>query len=395
MQKKRKVAIVIILTGAVLGIILSIKNDGIIEEGDKVARNDYGKGSSSVEFQVSGGGYTSDYTYEIEERRYSKDEVEVMLPQFLGELENYILADNVSAEEIYGNLLFPDRIEGYPFEIFYEMTPEDIYDRNGMRKKEVTDREIMQIDITASYNGNEYHHQFHVVILPEEKSASEKWLDKLDKEMDKAQQGSSTEPYFYLPQEVDGEKLEWTQSQMNKGLMVFLFSFLVGMTLFFGDYFQKKEKEKKRKEEIREAYPAFAIRYAMLVSAGMTLKQAMNKIADSQLPQKGALYQEILRSIHEMEAGVPERTVYENLGFRCNVIQMRKFGILLSSKLRIGQEGLGELLREEAFRALAEHREEIRKKGETAGTKLLFPMFLLLLIVFIVIMVPALSSFTF
>jgi len=74
---------------------------------------------------------------------------------------------------------------------------------------------------------------------------------------------------------------------------------------------------------------------------------------------------------------------------------MRKFGTLLASNLRKGQEGLSALLREEASIAMAQRREIIRKKGETAGTKLLFPMLLLLLIVFVVIMVPAFSSFTF
>ena len=132
----------------------------------------------------------------------------------------------------------------------------------------------------------------------------------------------------------------------------------------------------------------------MLVSAGLTLRQALLKIAQGADAQK-PLYQEIIRGVHELEAGISEGNVYENIGRRCNTPQMRKFGTLLASNLRKGQEGLSALLREEASIAMAQRREIIRKKGETAGTKLLFPMLLLLLIVFVVIMVPAFSSFTF
>ena len=39
------------------------------------------------------------------------------------------------------------------------------------------------------------------------------------------------------------------------------------------------------------------------------------------------------------------------------------------------------------------HKETVKKQGETAGTKLLFPMLILLLIVMVIIMVPAFSTF--
>ncbi len=51
------------------------------------------------------------------------------------------------------------------------------------------------------------------------------------------------------------------------------------------------------------------------------------------------------------------------------------------------------LLTEEARRASQERMDHARKSGEEAGTKLLFPMVMLLAVVMVVIMIPAYMSF--
>ncbi len=51
------------------------------------------------------------------------------------------------------------------------------------------------------------------------------------------------------------------------------------------------------------------------------------------------------------------------------------------------------LLHEESVKAYEERMDLARKMGEEAGTKLLVPMFMMLLVVMIVIMIPALISF--
>ena len=58
--------------------------------------------------------------------------------------------------------------------------------------------------------------------------------------------------------------------------------------------------------------------------------------------------------------------------------------------------GLGtilESLREESRKANEEKRNLVKRKGEEAGTKLLFPMILLLGIVMVLILVPAVFTF--
>jgi hypothetical protein len=70
-----------------------------------------------------------------------------------------------------------------------------------------------------------------------------------------------------------------------------------------------------------------------------------------------------------------------------------KFGSLISQNLKKGNKGLSELLGKEAREAFEERKEIAKRLGEEAGTKLLAPMMIMLLIVFMIILIPAFLSF--
>ena len=55
---------------------------------------------------------------------------------------------------------------------------------------------------------------------------------------------------------------------------------------------------------------------------------------------------------------------------------------------------MGRILEEEAGKAQEIRRQQARILGEQASTKLLFPMILMLLVVFILLMVPAWLTFS-
>ena len=61
--------------------------------------------------------------------------------------------------------------------------------------------------------------------------------------------------------------------------------------------------------------------------------------------------------------------------------------------LKKGNKGLCELLERESAEAFAERKNMAQHLGEEVGTKLLFPMLLMLGIVILIIMVPAVLSF--
>jgi hypothetical protein len=66
---------------------------------------------------------------------------------------------------------------------------------------------------------------------------------------------------------------------------------------------------------------------------------------------------------------------------------------LLEQNVTKGSKGMVSLLEQEERNAMNERINLAKKRGEEAGTKLLGPMILLLLIVMLMIMIPAFLSF--
>ncbi|MBE5878946.1 MAG: hypothetical protein E7288_03085 [Lachnospiraceae bacterium] len=394
MKKNVKNALLTLVIGGGVALLLTVFPKGGAVQGDRILRNEYGKGPLEIEMEVSGEQFQTQMTYHLEERRYTAQEIEEMLPSFIEELERNVIGEENEDGKVKGELHFVQQLQGYPFTVSYETDRPDLIGKEGERLGESKEGTVVEIAASILYEEFRYLHIFYVELLPEEKNLKELWKKRLEEYLTYQEEAQREEAYVYLPQELEGERLRWKVKKSSKAGIVLLLSIVVSAVMFSSEYIQKKEDSKKRTEALQDAYPAFALRYSMLVSAGLTLRQALLKIAQGADAQK-PLYQEIIRGVHELEAGISEGNVYENIGRRCNTPQMRKFGTLLASNLRKGQEGLSALLREEASIAMAQRREIIRKKGETAGTKLLFPMLLLLLIVFVVIMVPAFSSFTF
>ena len=95
-----------------------------------------------------------------------------------------------------------------------------------------------------------------------------------------------------------------------------------------------------------------------------------------------------------MRSGIAEAQAYENFGRRCQIPEYIKTGTLLAQNLRKGSDGLADLLEAEALRGMEERQNLARKLGEQAGTKLLFPMMLMLGVVMVILMAPAFLSFS-
>lgn len=162
---------------------------------------------------------------------------------------------------------------------------------------------------------------------------------------------------------------------------------------------KKLEQEKQRKEKLQSEYPELVSKLTILLGAGMTLSGAWNKIATNYSNKRKnntiefhPLYEEMLVTCHEMESGAGEVRAYERFGERCGLHRYRKFSSLLTQNLRKGTRGLIQLLEQEVSDAFEERKNNAKKCGEEAGTKMLLPMMMMFGIIIVIIMVPAFLS---
>ena len=105
------------------------------------------------------------------------------------------------------------------------------------------------------------------------------------------------------------------------------------------------------------------------------------------------LINELKHAAHDFEIGMGEGRIYYELGRRLRLPCYIKVLTLLEQNVTKGSKGIVAILEQEERNALEERMNYVKKRGEEAGTKLLGPMILLLLIVMLMIMLPAFLSF--
>ena len=144
-------------------------------------------------------------------------------------------------------------------------------------------------------------------------------------------------------------------------------------------------------------YPEIVNKLALYMGAGMTIRNAFIKMGEDykkyRKERRRYVYEEILITCNELQSGRSEMDAYDHFGKRCQDSVYMKLCTLLTQNIRKGSNDLLHMLRQEADNAFAERKSLAKKLGEEAGTKLLFPMIMMLCIVMVIIMIPAYFSF--
>ena len=190
--------------------------------------------------------------------------------------------------------------------------------------------------------------------------------------------------YYYLPKDKTGNLLS-----------------ALGLAAAAAAVIAKKREEQnaqiKRREQMLMDYPGLIMKFTLLVQAGLTARKAFQKIAldygKREAGKKREAYEEIRVACYEMDSGISEAEAYRRFGERCGQVKYKTLSTLLIQNLQKGSRYLADLLEKESVEAWEERKRKARVLGDTAATKLLLPMVLMLLVVMAVIMLPACLSF--
>lgn len=144
-----------------------------------------------------------------------------------------------------------------------------------------------------------------------------------------------------------------------------------------------------REESIMHDFPDVLSKMALLVNAGMIMREAWAKISTT---GDGVLYQEMAMAIENIDNGESEMDAYVGFARRCNVPSVTKFTAALVQNLAKGNKELVQFLRIYMDESWNERKQEAKRKGEAASTKLVIPITLMLLGIMLMIMIPMFSS---
>lgn len=158
------------------------------------------------------------------------------------------------------------------------------------------------------------------------------------------------------------------------GLMDSILFVLIGMAGagIFGAYFLGRMKERvvSRQQDCAIELPEVVSTMALLINAGMTLREVWEKIAYS---KEGTVYTLMQRACGEMQNGVSEIDAIYRFGTLSNSPEVKKFVSSLAQGMEKGSSDLGNFLNQQSTEMWNLKRELMLQKGEAASAKLLIP----------------------
>ena len=377
----------------------------INEKGESVLKREQGEKETIHEMKVRIGESEKDRKIEIpvSGRKYDSEEIRKLFTDAGKELEKLILGKNESLDDVRYDLELVTEMPGTGIRVEWETDNYDVIDIQGNLGKDELSDSGTQVRLTArlSYGEEQAVHEFYVCVFPPLLSADEQLMEDLKEEISLSDEKTKTEDYIVLPDSVDGKSIQWKYGTETRAFAILILGMGASCMLVVSSSQRKKEEEKKVIRQMKVDYPQIINKFNLYIRAGMTIRRAWFCIAQDYEKKRGLkdtgvhkrkAYEEMVSTMNQIRGGIPEGEAYENYGARCNVSIYRKFGTLLSQNLRKGSKGLTELLGREAEEAFEERKNLAKKLGEEAGTKLVIPLFLMLIIVFAIVVIPAFFS---
>lgn len=153
------------------------------------------------------------------------------------------------------------------------------------------------------------------------------------------------------------------------------------------------EKIAKRRLAIRIEFPEFVNKMTILVNAGMTISKAWEKIA-TDTKKDSPLFREMQYTLAEIGAGKPEAVAYEEFGRRCKIKEIIKFVSVVVLNLKKGGAEIVPVLKLQAAECWEMRKSAAKQLGEEAGTKVLIPMMIMFIGIILIVVLPAILSFS-
>lgn len=149
------------------------------------------------------------------------------------------------------------------------------------------------------------------------------------------------------------------------------------------------EKIKKRSEAMLHDFSNVVSKLALLTNAGMIMHEAWAEVAYTDSTE---LYKEMQITVDEMNNGMSEIDALYHFGSRCVVPEIKKFTSTIVQGLSKGNAELVSMLQEQSSEVWALKKQNVRRQGEKASSKLLIPMMVMFLGVLIMVVVPIFAN---
>ena len=390
-----------------LGIILALavtfveKQDTVLTKGNGLERNTYGQGETQQEILVEGLlAKKVPLAVRIGERRYTKEQAADAIHMAAEELSAQIAGGNESLEQVQSRLELVTWLDKYGISVRWQPDDTELISASGEVFNSGCPESGRETFLTATLKAGEYAEDYiyRVNVLPPGRTQEEKELAAFENFLMEKEEEQKYSEVFILPEEFEGKTLTYSADRGRSSLMFPLLGILAAILLPLKDRQREQEAKKKRECQMMMDYSEILSRLVVFLGAGLPGRKAWAKIVEDyrrteEKAGKRAAYEEMAAAYYLMQRGVPEIQAYSEFGNRCRVLPYRKLAGILEQNVKNGSKSLTPVLEAEMEAAFEQRKNLARRLGEEASTKLLLPLFMMLLIVMVMITVPAFLAF--
>ncbi len=394
-RDKLALTLMILFAGTVLSLGMRVGSRQKQQAVSVVKREKFGlEQTITLTAQLGDGQREETVTLNVSGREYTEEEVMAYMEQVRSLLPTAILGENADVDHVTAPLNLFRSIDDNPVTIVWASSDYGLMDSKGnIRALEIAEEgELCMLTARLSCQGYEEEETFYIRICQGEKTEEELLYEELEQVIRQQEEADRTAWEVVLPKEVAGNRVVWRRQEKDNSVIIAFLTLALAVGVCIAKDRDLHQKIQKRKDRLLLEYPGFVSRIVLLMGAGMTIRGAMYKMAQDQ--KKKTIYQEVAYTCNELDSGISETKAYYNLGRRCGEPHYIRLCMLLSQNLRKGTAELTALLKKESADAFEERKRNARRLGEEAGTKLLLPMAVMLVIVMTIIMVPAFMSFS-
>lgn len=408
--QKIKLSFCVLMIGVFIGFVIYEfpNNTAEIINNVYIRRNIQGEGDKVIyaDMYCEDQDSPREVSITVSEQRLSNEEIDAMTSKFKNDLYMTIIGNNNSPNNITEDLNFINELPGYPFTLSYHTDNPVVLDNKGhineekLREKDVNNEGIL-ISITVSMEYYDYTEDFYFGVRINQKELAEEELfaASIDKSLAESDEKSLNESVMKLPSSIEGKHVWFKEKTDDTYLVVILLSAIMALVIFFGKDEEIKSYVEKRNKQMIDDYPSIVNKFALFYNAGMPVKNIWNAICTEYLKQseitgeRKYVYEEMVISNAFMQEGKGEIEAYESFSERVNLTCYRNFINILQQAVVKGKKDVGLILIKESEAAFLNRKLRAKKLSEEASTKMLIPMFMMLVVVIAMVVFPAFYSF--
>ena len=397
--EQKKIQRFVLGVGTIITIVMAVNayKKTEIKNGYELAKKEVGEGSYEQPLiaQIDGVGEIP-LEVMVDEKVLSEEEAEQIFQDAILVLEEFLLGENESFNEIKKDLYFLEKIPNTPVEVMWTRSCLEYFDSDGRIREDIEFLEPLELNLSAVLSCQSYTKDYEkqITIYPKDRTTK----SDLTALLNQSREENLEEEFLKLPTEYNGKQIVW-KKPLDKGFLAFgILTFGTVLFLKIGSKQDLQQEKIKRLEDMEKDYAQIVSKFSMLLTAGLSVRNAWERIVlmnRGKTKVKRAIDEEMNWALRELQKGVSELEVYEKFGVKVGLVPYKKLMAMFIFHKKRGGIDLLERMNQEMLLAWEEEKRKTRQLGEKIGTKLLVPMMGMLMIVFIMILIPAFLSFQF